>query len=194
MVNTLTKFGVPTGGGTGRGGILMPKLQYRFRVRVVNFGPLVTGLDLTQQVMTVDKPSIKHDSVQIDSYNSRAWLAGKHTWNPVTLSVRDDVTNSVSRLVGHQVQKQLNHFEQTSDLAGINYKFQMFVETMDGGNDTVLETFELEGCWLTDVKWSPLDYSKSDVQNLDMTIQYDNATQDGGLFEENPQSVPGVTV
>ena len=37
---TLSKFGVPIDGSTGRGGILQPKLKYRFRVRFTNFGNL----------------------------------------------------------------------------------------------------------------------------------------------------------
>ena len=69
--------------------------------------------------MTVVKPKIDHEEVQLDSYNSRAWVQGKHTWNPTTIVFRDDVTNSISRLVGYQEQKQINHFEQTSPLAGI---------------------------------------------------------------------------
>ena len=37
---TLNKFGVPIDGATGRGGILQPKLKYRFRVRFTGFGNL----------------------------------------------------------------------------------------------------------------------------------------------------------
>ena len=48
---TLSKFGVPIDGSTGRGGILQPKLKYRFRVRFTNFGNLgASPLQLTQQV------------------------------------------------------------------------------------------------------------------------------------------------
>lgn len=175
---TLTKFGVPLGptGAEGRQGILQPKLKYRFRVRTINFGPANSQVNLTQQVMTVTKPKVNHDEVQIDSYNSRAWVAGKHTWEPTTLVVRDDISNAVSRLVGHQQQKQLNHFEQTSPSAGVNYKFKMFIETMDGGNSVVQEQWVLEGCWLQNVDYDQLDYSASEVQQITMNIKFDNAT------------------
>ena len=51
---TLNKFGVPIDGATGRGGILQPKLKYRFRVRFTGFGNLgANPVDLTQQVMNI---------------------------------------------------------------------------------------------------------------------------------------------
>jgi len=175
---TLDKFGVPGGElGAGRGGILQPKLKYRFRIITVAFGPLNQQIDLTQQVMNVTKPQLTYDEVQIDSYNSRAWIAGKHVWNPITLVVRDDITNAVSSLVGHQMQKQVNHFEQTSPAAGINYKFATFIESMDGGNDVVQEQWVLEGCWLQNVDYDTLDYAAgADVQLITMTVRFDSAT------------------
>lgn len=187
-MGTLNKFGVPIGaGGTeGRGGILQPKLKYRFRVRTVNFGPQTTQVELTKQVMNVTKPQLTYDEVQIDSYNSRAWVAGKHVWNPISLVVRDDITNAVSKLVGHQMQKQVNHFQQTAPASGQNYKFKMFLEVLDGGNDVVQEGWEIEGCWLQDVNYDTLDYTASEVQLITMSVRFDNATQTGGLLMPDP--------
>jgi hypothetical protein len=192
MVDTLNKFGVPLGGGDGRGGILQPKQKHKFRVRVTNFGPIAGGIELTQQVMTVARPTISHEPVQLDSYNSRAYIQGKHTWSPIELTMRDDVTNSISKLVGYQLQKQINHFEQTSPLAGINYKFTMFIEQMDGGNDVVLDQWVLEGCFITDANEDSYDYGSGEVMTVSLTIQYDNATNSDGLFPELPIGLPGV--
>jgi hypothetical protein len=182
-METLSKFGVPLGGGSGRGGILQPKFKYRFRVRLINFGPLAGGLDITQNVVKVDRPKVQYEEVEVHAYNSRAYYAGKHQWQPITLDVRDDVTNAVARLVGHQVQKQMNHFEQTSFLAGVNYKFSTLIEVMDGGNDGVLETWTLEGCWLQDIQYDTLDYGDStSFLTISMTMRYDNATLSDGLM------------
>lgn len=192
IVDTLSKFGVPLGGGDGRGGLLMPKLKYRFRVRFINFGPIAGGLELTQQVISFKRPSVTYDEVVLDSYNSRAYVHGKHSWETSTCSLRDDITNSISRLVGHQVQKQLNHFEQTAFAAGQNYKFNTIYETLDGGNDAVLEQWNLEGCMLTSVDYGDSGYADNDPMTIDLTIRFDNATQSGGLMTEIPQMIPGV--
>lgn len=182
---------VPLGGGAGRGGLLQLKYKYRFRVRVINFGPIAGGLDFTQQVQSASKPKIAHEPVKVDSYNSVAYYAGKHEWETIQITLKDDQTNNVSKMVGHQLQKQLNHFEQTSFSSGINYKFVTIIETMDGGNDTVLETWTLEGCFLSNVDYMDLDYSDSQFQTIQLTIRYDNATLADGLMSRLPELIPG---
>ncbi len=193
-MGTLSNFGVPLGGGTGRGGIIQPKTKHKFRVRVFNFGPIAGGIELTQQVVTAGRPSVSHNPVTVHSYNSTMYYQGKHEWQPIEVQVRDDVTNAVSRLIGHQEQKQINHFAQTSPLAGSNYKFEMFLETLDGGNDAVLEQWHLEGCFLSDIKWGDNDYSSADAVQIGLTIRYDNATQQGGLMPLVPQLLNGVLI
>ncbi len=181
-LKTLNKFGVPiysTGGNTGKIGILQPKMRHRFRVRVLNFGDEQKLEDLTRQIATISKPSLDYDIQQVDSYNSRAWYAGKHTWGTISMTVRDDITNRVTRLIGQQVQKQLNHFEQTGYAAGINYKFDMYIETLDGGNVKVLEEWYLEGCFLSNISWGDLDYSDGGPVMISMTVRYDNAQYAG---------------
>jgi hypothetical protein len=192
MVETLSKFGVPINGA--RNGMFMPKIRHRFRVRVINFGPISGGLELTQQVMTADRPQVQFNAAQIHSYNSRMYYAEKPEWQSINIEVRDDITNSVSRLVGHQLQKQMNFFEQTSVAAGINYKFTTLLEILDGGNEEVFEQWTLEGCFLEQVNYQQLDYSSSDPVTIQLQVRYDNATLADGLFELSPQTRPGVTI
>lgn len=194
MAETLSKFGVPLGGGSGRGGLLQLKYKNRFRIRVVNFGPIAGGLDFTQQVQSAGKPKISHEPIEVHSYNSLAYYAGKHKWESINVTLKDDQTNTVAKMVGHQLQKQMNHLEQTAFAAGINYKFVTIIETMDGGNDTVLESWTLEGCFLENVEFSELEYSESGFQTIALTIRYDNATMADGLMTALPELVPGKRV
>lgn len=189
---TLQNFGVPLGGTSGRGGMIMPKPKNKFRVRVINFGPIAGNLELSQQVQSCGRPQVTSSAVAVHSYMSTAYYAAKPEWQPVELVVRDDVSNSVSRLVSHQEQKQMNHLSQTSPLAGSNYKFDMFIETMTGGNDEVLEQWHVEGCFLESIAWDQHDYSSSDPMMITMSVRYDNATQTGGLMPLLPEIQSGV--
>lgn len=192
---TLQNFGVPVGSGGVRGRILQPKAKFKFRVNLYGFGPLSTPLDLSAQVQSVSRPTRTASPVEVHSYNSIAYYASKGSWNSIELHVRDDVTNAVSRIVGHQEQKQMNYFQQTTPLAGSNYKFDMLIETLDGGNDGIIERWELEGCFLESTNWDGFDYtSTSDFLTIQMTIRYDNATQDGGLMPRIPELSSGVLV
>ena len=184
---TLSKFGEPIVPGASGTGILMPKLKYRFRVSMQSFGASGAAIELTRQVATAGRPSIQHNSTPIHSYNNVMYLPQKPEWQTVEITVRDDVNSSVSTLVAYQLQKQMNHFDQTSFLAGINYKFTTFIQTLDGSNDGVLENWYLEGCYLETVAYDQFDYSNSESMMITLTIRYDNATQDQFIMTPAPQ-------
>lgn len=181
-VASLNKLTVPLTGQTNPSqGLLMPKLKYRFRVQLYGFGVSSETTEITKQVMTVTRPEVSFENMTLDVYNSRIKYAGKHSWADATLVVRDDVNNNVSKLVGEQVQKQFDFFEQASAASGIDYKFTAVIEILDGGNGayepTILEGWELEGCYLQKVTYQGGDYKTSEPLDISMTITYDNAIQ-----------------
>ena len=182
-ISTLSKFTVPLANDQSAvsQGLLMPKLQYRFRVVLENFGVSTPRSELTKQVIDVSRPNLSFDQVTLDVYNSRVYMAGKHTWEPITLNIRDDVNNAVSKLVGEQIQKQFDFFEQASAASGIDYKFTARTEILDGGQGsstpTVLETFELYGAYIESVNYNSLAYNTSEPASITLNIRYDNAIQ-----------------
>ena len=182
-ISTLSKFTVPLANDQSAvsQGLLMPKLQYRFRVILENFGVSTPRSELTKQVVDVTRPDLSFDQITLDVYNSRVYMAGKHTWNPITLNLRDDVNNAVSKLVGEQIQKQFDFFEQASAVSGIDYKFTARTEILDGGQGSstpnVLETFELYGAYIETVNYNTLAYNTSDPATVTLSIRYDNAIQ-----------------
>jgi hypothetical protein len=166
----------------GNQGLLMPKLQFRFRVTFLNFGvDTVNGLQLTKQVVDCSRPNVTFPDIVLPVYNSTLYLAGKYSWSPMTVNVRDDASGTVSRAVGQQLQKQLDFVEQASAATGQDYKFQTNIEILDGGNGAVapvvLETWELYGCFLQTANYNNLNYATSEVVMIGLTIRYDNAIQ-----------------
>jgi hypothetical protein len=78
-ISTLSKITVPlaSGDSASNQGLLMPKLQYRFRVSLENFGVSTPTTELTKQVIDVARPNVSFEKMTIDIYNSRVYLAGK---------------------------------------------------------------------------------------------------------------------
>lgn len=186
-VSSLNRFTVPlsTNDSSSSQGLLMPKLKYRFRVTLDNFGvPGTPTTELTKQVMNVSRPELSFEEIKLPVYNSTIKLAGKHSWGDAKLTLRDDVSNAVTQLVGQQLQKQFDFFEQSSAASGIDYKFTMRVELLDGGNGantpTVLEAFDFLGCFISNVVYQGGDYaSATDPMDIALTLKYDNALQYG---------------
>jgi hypothetical protein len=162
-------------------GMLMPKLQYRFRALFLNFGVGGSTSELTKQVIDIARPQVTFAEIPIDIYNSKMYLAGKHEWATTTINLRDDAAGNVSKLVGQQLQKQLDFVEQASAATGQDYKFQLNYEVLDGGNGTlvpnILETWELYGCFLQSVNYNTMNYGTSEVVTVSLTVRFDNAVQ-----------------
>jgi hypothetical protein len=182
-VSSLTRMTVPLASDQSNPtqGLLMPKLKYRFRVIFENFGVSTPRTELTKQVMDFTRPEVSFEEIPLPIYNSTIKLAGRHTWSDLTCNLRDDAGGQVSRLVGEQLQKQLDFMEQASAASGIDYKFTTRFEVLDGGNGTfepvALETWEIYGCYVKSVNYNDMNYGSSEAATVTMAITFDNAVQ-----------------
>jgi hypothetical protein len=162
-------------------GLLMPKLKYRFRVFFENFGISKPTTELTKQVVSATRPNLTFEEITIPVYNSTLKLAGRHSWADITIALRDDASGQIARLVGEQLQKQMDFVEMASASSGIDYKFLTKIQILDGGNGAiqpiVLETWELYGCYLKGANYGDLNYGTNEAATIEMSIAYDNANQ-----------------
>jgi len=198
----LTQFGVPTQGSNNA--MVMPKLQYRFRVNLLSFGYAAASTEITQNVISVTRPSLTHDEVTLDAYNSRAYLAGKHTWEPVTLTLRDDINGTVTKSIAGQLQKQLNQGLQSAPASGHDYKFGMTIEQLDGSQPgLVVESWSMNGCFIQNANYGENNYATSDVMQITLQIRFDSAdihseavasaTTTGGLTNPSGLTTGSIT-
>lgn len=171
----LTDMGV---NGTGTE-ILQPYLKNRFRVEFLG---LESNEYLTMQVVTADRPKLSFEEVTLDRYNSRAYIAGKHTFETVNVTFECDVGGKVMEAIQSQLEHQQRLIGMGSaplmpaNRAGGRYKFTTNIKQLDGGN-TVYELWMLEGCWFQNVDWGDLDYAASETIKAVATIRYDHARQ-----------------
>jgi hypothetical protein len=201
---SLTKLTVPLASdqSSSAQGLLMPKLKFRFRVTFLGLGVTQPTTELTKQVMDFQRPNVTFDNIDLPIYNSTIRLAGKHSWQDITCNLRDDAGGNVSRLVGEQLQKQLDFMEQSSAASGIDYKFTTVFEVLDGGNGVnvpvALETWTIMGCYLQGVNYGDANYGTgTEPMTVAMTIRYDNAMQtttgaDVGVGASIPLTVNNV--
>lgn len=173
--------------GVGNG-ILQPKLKHKWRVTFSNMGGGVDAQALSLQAVTVTRPVLSFDEVELNRYNSRAWVAGKHQFEPMTVTFEDDVTGQATRVVQDQIQSQQwligaeGQFLASRGEGSI-YKFVTTIDMLDG-NDVVIEEWIVEGCWIQNVDYTDLDYSASDAVQVTLTLRYDHARQLIGGYDQ----------
>jgi hypothetical protein len=179
-LTSLNRFSVPTAGAGSNTSLLMPKLKYRFRVSLLGFG-VESSVELTKQVQDVTRPKVSFEEMTLDVYNSKVKLAGKYSFENLTLTLRDDASGQVTKTVGQQIQKQFDFMEQASARSGIDYKFQMNIEILDGGNGNngadVLERWEVYGAYIQNADYGDLAYSSNEHATVALTVAFDNAVQ-----------------
>jgi len=177
-MSTINDFGIP-GIGTG---IFHPKQKNRYRVTFANMGGGVDSQPLSMQVVTASRPVLTFDEVELHRYNSRAWVAGKHSWEPLNITIEDDVTSSATAVIQQQLQTQqflIGAEGQWLATAGEGslYKFVTYLDMLDG-NEQVIERWTLEGCWIQNVDYTDLDYASGDPVQITLIIRFDHARQD----------------
>lgn len=164
-------------------GIFQPKLKNRFRVSFVGLGQLNSdGEPLEAQVITCDRPKLSYEKVTLDRYNSRAYIAGKYTWEPLNIVFEDDTGGLVATAVQRQNEKQQNIIAVRPSAmlpaspAGELYKFVTRIDMLDG-NDTIYESWSVEGCWIQNLDYDSLDYAASETLKISLQLSFDHARQ-----------------
>lgn len=155
-----------------------PKRTYRFRLS--SDGDI--GLGATEKsywwnIKKVDKPSFNVSSNKYRLINHEINIPGIAVWNPINIEMVD---------VGEQVDALLKHLgasgynpRNLSEDSGIakshsGLLLNLTIEQLNGAGET-LDSWLLEGAFITDVKFGNLDYSSDEFVMVTLTIAYDYA-------------------
>ncbi len=181
-MSTLSQMGIPDAGA----GILHPKQRYRFQVTFQGLAKLVSSAasrDITRQATNVSRPNLTFEEIRLHRYNSSAYVLGKYEWQTISLTVQDDITGAASAAIQGQLETQQRLIGAdlpgqwlNSAATGSDYKFATIIEQLDG-NETVVETWILEGCMLREANYGDLAYDSSEAVTIELTIRFDHARQ-----------------
>lgn len=169
-------------GVLGQGGeILHPMQRNKWRVDFLSLG---AGADeaLTIQAVTMDRPKVEFEEIQLDRYNSRAYVAGKYTFQPINIVFESDIGGRAAELIQfqHRKQQEIIGFGPGPRLpaspAGQFYKFTTRAAMLDGDLGE-LEVWAIEGCFFQNIDWGDLDYSTGEAVKITATIRFDHARQ-----------------
>lgn len=165
--------------------ILQPMLKNRFRISFQGIGGTGNPFAniLTLQAITTDRPKLSFEEVTLDRYNSKAYIAGKHSFEPINVVFESDIGGDVIQTIQAQLeaQQKITGMSSAARLpaarAGADYKFAMIIEQLDGDN-VVFETWFIEGAWIQQVDYGDLDYTASETVKITLSVRFDHARQD----------------
>lgn len=168
---------------------LEPRRSFRFRLGSTN------GLELGDtgrspywwSAKKVDKPSFTVNSNKYRLINHEINVPGIVSWNPISIEIVDvgkTVTDLLSQLsdFGYNPQELskdtgLAKAKGLSEIGNIRIEQIKGGKKEDGGGE-VLETWKLEGAFISEIRFGNLDYSSDEIVTLNLTITYDYAYLD----------------
>lgn len=177
----ITDMGVP---GTTFGGILQPFHKHRWSIKFT-FPGGERSEHLTAMAITAERPKLEFEEIQLDRYNSRAFIFGKHMFQPVSIVFEPDIGGKVHSAIIRQLEEQQHLIAPGSQElmgqaeAGIDYKFSVEMTMWNGHHNKFggreLEVWVLEGCGLQNNDFGDLDYQASETLKTTLNIRYDHA-------------------
>ena len=132
----------------------------------------IEGID-SFLVKTAARPTMATDEVAIPWINSTRYVAGKTTFEAMTVTLYDAIAPSGAQQVMEWVRLC---FESVSGRGGYAdfYKRDIQIKMIDGPG-TVIQLWDMKGAFITNATFGDLAHEGSDLVEISLTIRFDNA-------------------
>jgi hypothetical protein len=117
------------------------------------------------------KPTITNTAVELDMINVKRYVAGKHAWDTITMTLYDAIVPSGAQAVMEWVRL---HHESATGRDGYSsfYKKEIRLHQLSPLGE-VIEEWILKGAFITSAGFGTFDWSSDAVQEIELTIQFD---------------------
>jgi len=143
-----------------------PKRQNRFILRF----PSTLGIN-EWFVESASRPSYKVNSTEIQFLNTSTYVAGRFTWDPISVKFRDPIGPSATQALMEWVRLCSESVTGRMGYA-VGYKRDVDLEMLDP-TGVVIEKWVLQGCFLTSVNFGSLSYSQDGIATIDASLRMD---------------------
>ena len=121
---------------------------------------------------TASRPTFTIGEQEINWINSKRYVAGKATFDALSVTLHDPIAPSGAQQVMEWVR---THFESVSGRAGYAdfYKRDAQLKLVDPIG-TVIELWDYKGCFITSAGFGDLGYDSGDMMELSLSLRFDN--------------------
>jgi hypothetical protein len=143
-----------------------PKRQNRFILR------FDSSLGINEWfVESAARPSIKIAATEIPFLNTSTYVAGRFNWDPISVKFRDPIGPSASQALMEWVRLCAESVTGRMGYAA-GYKKTTELEMLDP-TGVVVEKWQLDGTFLTDVSFGDLGYSQDGLVTITASLRMD---------------------
>jgi hypothetical protein len=155
------------------------KKKFRFTFEVLGIcGNANYGVPASY-IKTAARPNLAIDETEINFLNSKMFIPGKATWETITVTYIDavDVNNpQITKPLFDWLSSVYSFHVPNTNLAKMGSRLRDYSATgvigMYDGCGTLLETWQLQKMWPTNINFGELDYSSSEESTIELTLRY----------------------
>jgi hypothetical protein len=131
---------------------------------------MVEGID-AYLMKTAARPTVTTEEIEMPFINSRRYLAGKTTFNTISVTLHDPIAPSAAQQVMEWIRCC---YESISGRAGYAdfYKRDIQLKLLDPVG-TVVELWDIKGAFCTEVNFGELTYDDAGNAEISLTIRFD---------------------
>lgn len=142
-----------------------PKRKFRWIMAI-------DGIDAFT-LKTAARPSLTFGEVVMDFINTKRYVSGKQTWNPITITTHDPIAPSAAQKVMDWIR--LNYEPLTGRMGYAAFYKKDFQLKMLDPQGTVIELWDITGGWIQESNFGELDMAADDNAEISFTIRFDSA-------------------
>lgn len=133
---------------------------------------LINGIP-SYVVKTAQRPKKSNGMIEINYINSKRKFKGKTTWDPITITLQDPISDSTARKI-HEWDK-LHHDSQTNS-EGYKADYTKDVNLkLISPQGTTIENWLYKNAFIESIDYGDGDYSSEDFFEITVTLQFDYA-------------------
>ena len=119
------------------------------------------------------RPTINQREVELQFLNTSTWVAGRYTWDPIQVVLRDFIAPSSSQAVMEWIRLCSESVTGRQGYAA-GYKRDPELEMLDP-TGVCVQKWVLKNSWITVANFGNLDYSDDEVADITGTLRMDYA-------------------
>ena len=163
--------------GIGQLGFKNLRFKRKFRFTFELFD-ICGGKSVPQHYVKIaSRPNLSVEETELNFLNAKTWIPGKASWESMTVTYLDVATVEAKPLFDW-LASVYNFTDPVNLQMGSSrqdYAANAVLKLWDGCG-SLMEVWQMQNVWPTSVNFGDLDYSSSDICEIELTLRYSDVS------------------
>lgn len=122
------------------------------------------------------RPTFEFQEKEVEHVIEKIYLPGKPSWGSISIKLYDVAYEShIYEWLKKFYNMEEGYINPAANPINLQYPKRSADLFLYNGHGETIEQWKFQGCWPSKIDWEDLDYSKSEVCMINLTLRYDRA-------------------